>query len=106
MCSRDQVFELFVFELSRFYCTCISFCVVGDNDEVCGNPADIVFILDSSRSIYGKDFNISKDFVKKLVSEFDIGPEKTEVAALQFAKKTGVEFKFNSSNSCCVAVHQ
>ena len=39
----------------------------------------MVFIVDSSGSVSSKDWKIAKDFVTKVVSQFDIGFKDTRV---------------------------
>lgn len=59
-------------------------------------PTDLVFIIDGSGSISSAIF---KDEVLRFVSEFvdlfDIGPEKTRVAVVQYAEKNILEFPLN-----------
>lgn len=64
---------------------------------VCGNPADIVFITDSSYSIYPKWFYENQlGFLRDMVNEFNIKPDGsgTRIGVIVFgdADKTKIEF--------------
>ncbi|KAK3093006.1 hypothetical protein FSP39_009936 [Pinctada imbricata] len=62
----------------------------------CGDdPADIVFILDSSSSVRTKNFKKMLNFVKSLVDEFVIGPTNTKVAVLTFNSRVYNQFHLN-----------
>ena len=54
-------------------------------DEHCGEIADVAFIIDSSRSIWIYDFQRQLRFVQQLVKSFDVGPNRTHIAALTFS---------------------
>lgn len=65
--------------------------------EICGNPADIVFITDSSYSIYPKWFYENQlGFLRDMVNEFNIKPDGsgTRIGVIVFgdADKTKIEF--------------
>ncbi|XP_046351467.2 collagen alpha-4(VI) chain-like [Haliotis rufescens] len=53
--------------------------------ECGGKPADVIFVLDSSASIYADDFRRQIQFTRDVVSLFDIGPEKTRVGVVLFS---------------------
>ncbi|KAK3608159.1 hypothetical protein CHS0354_034118 [Potamilus streckersoni] len=50
-----------------------------------GKPADVYFVLDSSSSIWMPNFKKQLNFVKDIVNQFDIGPNKTRVAVVTFS---------------------
>ncbi|KAL4223789.1 hypothetical protein ACF0H5_017255 [Mactra antiquata] len=68
-------------------------------EEECGKPADIAFIVDSSASIWIYNFYKQIEFVKKLITMFDIRPDGTQVAAITFADKIGHEFFFTTEQT-------
>ncbi|XP_046582977.1 cartilage matrix protein-like isoform X2 [Haliotis rubra] len=80
--------------------TCIVLCVAltGCNgvlqEAVCqrGVPADVVFLLDSSNSIWGPDFLKQLEFVGDVVSMFQIGQQFTRVAIATFGRYTETQF--------------
>ncbi|KAL4227330.1 Trimeric coiled-coil oligomerization domain of matrilin [Mactra antiquata] len=57
-------------------------------------PADVIFILDSSNSIWLNDFKTQTNFVRDVVKEFDIGPgpTQTRVGVLTFGHFVRKEF--------------
>ena len=59
--------------------------------RMCSNPADIIFILDESRSIWGPDFDREKEFVKKVVKLFD--PTVSRFGVETFS--VGADIKFH-----------
>ena len=68
---------------------------ISTGEEHCGQVADVAFIIDSSRSIWIYDFNRMLKFVQQLVKSFDIGPDKTHIAALTFSHNVKHEFYFD-----------
>ncbi|KAL5016430.1 hypothetical protein ScPMuIL_006019 [Solemya velum] len=65
------------------------------NCKVCVNPADIVFAIDASRSIWGPNFEQQLRFVKEIVDSFEIGPNATQIGAFTFGDKISLEFNLN-----------
>ncbi|XP_012934801.1 collagen alpha-6(VI) chain [Aplysia californica] len=55
-------------------------------------PAEVVFVLDVSSSIFMLDFTKLLTFVSNLIKLFDIGRHKTRVAAVSFSTNATVEF--------------
>ncbi|XP_005097977.1 cartilage matrix protein [Aplysia californica] len=55
-------------------------------------PAEVVFVLDMSSSIFMLDFKKQLAFVSNLVKLFDIGRNKTRVAVVSFSTNATVEF--------------
>ncbi|XP_074051313.1 collagen alpha-4(VI) chain-like, partial [Macrotis lagotis] len=65
--------------------------------EVCKDmKADILFLVDGSERVRSKDFEKMKEFVKQMVNESDVGPEKVQIGLLQFSSSTQVEFQLNT----------
>ncbi|ESO97407.1 hypothetical protein LOTGIDRAFT_115133, partial [Lottia gigantea] len=61
-----------------------------------GKPADVVFLLDASNSIWGPDFKKQLEFVQNIVSMFRIGEQWTRVGLATFNSKVQVQFQLNS----------
>jgi len=57
------------------------------------HPADIVFVLDGSSSIWPPDFQKQLDFVQHVIDQFDVGTNKTHVGVMTFS--SDVETIFN-----------
>lgn len=67
--------------------------------EACTEPADIIFVLDSSSSIYPVYFHTHvKKFVKDVVLKFNIGPgpKDTRIGAMLFSTQAYLEFHLNT----------
>jgi len=62
---------------------------------VCGKVADLAFVIDSSGSLGQAAFNKELRFVRQVLSEFDVGPQKTRVAVVTFGSFVKQEFYFN-----------
>ncbi|GAB1598663.1 collagen alpha-1(XII) chain-like, partial [Argonauta hians] len=70
-----------------------------------GKPADIVFLLDASASIWGPDFKKQTKFVENVVSMFQINPEMTQVGVLTYSHKVNLEFPLNRHKTKYSLVH-
>ncbi|KAL3856129.1 hypothetical protein ACJMK2_015322 [Sinanodonta woodiana] len=69
------------------------------NEEKCTRIVDMVFVIDSSRSIWINYFKQQLEFVKHLVSAFDVGQGKTRIGAINFSDRHMTEFHLNSFDS-------
>ncbi|XP_069109688.1 LOW QUALITY PROTEIN: collagen alpha-5(VI) chain-like [Argopecten irradians] len=59
---------------------------------VCGDqPADLVFLLDSSGSEGSANFQLQKQFVSSVINEFDISPTDTQVGLATFSTSSRAE---------------
>jgi len=65
----------------------------------CGSPADVAFLLDDSRSIWGPHFTDMLNFCVSLVGEFDVSSAGVHVAAASFSRGAREEFAFGSYGS-------
>ncbi|XP_053401477.1 uncharacterized protein LOC123550590 isoform X2 [Mercenaria mercenaria] len=76
----------------------------------CGsNPADIVFLLDSSGSVGSSNFQKQLDFVAKFGQAFDIGPRNVQIGVVTFASTPHNEFNLNThltKHDLVTAVHK
>uniref|UniRef100_A0A3Q1JBA9 VWFA domain-containing protein n=1 Tax=Anabas testudineus TaxID=64144 RepID=A0A3Q1JBA9_ANATE len=57
-------------------------------------PMDIVIVLDGSNSIY--PWPPMTDFLQKLISALDIGPQSTQVSVIQYGVDQRIEFQLNT----------
>jgi len=64
--------------------------------EKCAGKLDLLFLLDSSGSIYSGDFLRAKQFVYDVVNQLDIGYNETRVAIINFSSMIQVEAYLNS----------
>lgn len=65
---------------------------------VCKATVDLGFVVDGSGSIEAQgvgNFGKCKDFVKKLIEEFDVSPKGTHVGVIVYDHQSKVEFGFD-----------
>ena len=53
--------------------------------ECVGKVADVFFVLDSSSSIYVEDYSQVLDFVRQVITRFDVSRDDTRIGALTFS---------------------
>lgn len=81
----------YIFKLLIYYQYNHVFC----NSGCGGEPADVLFLLDSSSSIHPNDFKKQLSFVKTIISAFDISPGKTAVGVSTFSDEFQFVFHLN-----------
>uniref|UniRef100_UPI00398E6A12 uncharacterized protein col6a3 n=1 Tax=Pristiophorus japonicus TaxID=55135 RepID=UPI00398E6A12 len=59
---------------------------------------DIVFLIDGSPGM-GRSFIQVREFLTKVIQELDIGPDKDQVAVVQYSSDPRLEFGFNSHST-------
>ncbi|XP_075069947.1 matrilin-2 [Mixophyes fleayi] len=65
--------------------------------DACHNkPLDLVFIIDSSRSVRPYDFEKVKEFLITVLTFLDIGPDATRVGLLQYGSTVKNEFSLKT----------
>lgn len=77
---------------------CTIHTVYGFPTSGCTNkPADVVFVLDSSNSIWLNDFTKQTAFVREVVKQFDVGPGEfqTRVGIITFGHDVWPQFNLN-----------
>ncbi|WAR09866.1 MATN1-like protein [Mya arenaria] len=69
-----------------------------DTKECEIEPADVVFVLDSSYSIWPPDFYKEVTFMEKVIETFNVGPgrQDTRIAALTFGHRVWPKFYLNT----------
>ncbi|XP_068092359.1 collagen alpha-4(VI) chain-like [Hyperolius riggenbachi] len=78
--------DLIKHELARELCS----------QEACKDMrADILFLIDSSGSIYPDDYKKMKDFMDSMVKLSEIGPQHVQIGLIQFSSETKEEFPLN-----------
>ena len=58
-----------------------------------GKEADVLFLIDASRSIWAPDFNKLLRFVRGVIRQFDVSESATRVGVLAFSDITSVEYR-------------
>ena len=64
----------------------------------CDSGLDIVFVLDASGSIGSSNFVRMKDFVKSVVSNFEIGADNTRVGVIRYATSASIVIPLGSTD--------
>ena len=64
----------------------------------CGSGLDIVFVLDASGSIGSSNFVTMKDFVNRIISNFEIGADKTRVGVIRYDSSACIVIPLGSIN--------
>ncbi|XP_059801360.1 collagen alpha-6(VI) chain-like isoform X1 [Hypanus sabinus] len=57
--------------------------------------ADIIFLIDGSRSIYFLDFNKMIAFIETLINRTEVGQSRVQIGVIQFSTQTRLEFQLN-----------
>uniref|UniRef100_H3AHJ8 VWFA domain-containing protein n=1 Tax=Latimeria chalumnae TaxID=7897 RepID=H3AHJ8_LATCH len=63
-----------------------------------GKPMDLVFIIDSSRSVRPNDYEKMKEFLYSMLTFLDIGPDVTRVGLVQYGSTVNNEFSLKTYN--------
>ncbi|XP_070768321.1 collagen alpha-6(VI) chain-like [Enoplosus armatus] len=58
-------------------------------------PGDLLFLIDSSGSIYPQDYEKMKDFIKSVISRSVIGQNEVHVGVMQFSTTQRLQFPLN-----------
>lgn len=56
-------------------------------------PTDLVFIIDSSRSVRPSEFEQVKVFLAKVIEGLDVGPNATRVGVVNYASRVKNEVR-------------
>ncbi|KAL6488073.1 hypothetical protein MHYP_G00046990 [Metynnis hypsauchen] len=65
--------------------------------EVCkSRPLDLIFIIDSSRSVRPAEFEKVKVFLSDMVNSLEIGQDVTRVGLVNYASTVNIEFRLNT----------
>uniref|UniRef100_A0A8D0HHN0 Matrilin 3 n=1 Tax=Sphenodon punctatus TaxID=8508 RepID=A0A8D0HHN0_SPHPU len=59
-------------------------------------PLDLVFIIDSSRSVRPQEFEKVKIFLSKMIDTLDVGERATRVAVVNYASTVNIEFHLST----------
>ncbi|NWQ89105.1 CO6A6 protein, partial [Burhinus bistriatus] len=96
--KREMVFYVENFDILRQIKSTLMF-------DMCSSPSDdkckrverldIVFVMDSSRSISSSQYRAMKDFMIALVNQSDVGPDGVQFGALKYSDKPVALFYLN-----------
>lgn len=91
-----------VFSRQRYLVICL--CIVSTFSEIELQSADIVFLIDGSDFMRGRERQIF-EFVREFVKQIEIGPRKVQVALTQYSTKPTTEFLLNTYSIKDDALH-
>ncbi|XP_070204098.1 cartilage matrix protein-like isoform X2 [Littorina saxatilis] len=74
--------------------------------DQCKLKADVVFIVDSSRSIWPPHFEIEKQFLANITTQLNVGPDATHVGVISFSKGARVELYLNNMTDDVAALQE
>nr|XP_032810678.1 matrilin-4-like [Petromyzon marinus] len=81
-----------------FECECNVGFALNDDRRTCRalecrvSHTDLVFVIDSSKSITPENFELVKGFVGQIVGSLDVAPERSRVGLVQFSHRVHPEF--------------
>lgn len=64
-----------------------------------GNAADIGFVMDSSKSVNEADFNRQREFIKRIVEQFQVSKDETQAGVIKYGESAGIEINFGKFNT-------
>ncbi len=63
--------------------------------EACIHPIDIAFVVDASGSINAKNYQLQKDFIKKVMESNYLSKEGAHAGVVLFSQTSSTAIKFN-----------
>ncbi|XP_034021812.1 matrilin-4 [Thalassophryne amazonica] len=70
------------------------------SDQKCkSGPVDLVFLIDSSRSVRPHEFETMRKFMIDILNTLDIGPNTTRVGVIQYSSQVRSEFSLKTHNN-------
>lgn len=87
-CTRDGNIT------DHVYATAFNF-LPGDQSAIIPR-ADLIFLLDSSVDVTPTVFKQQKDFIKSIVGQFEIAPNKTRAAVIRYSSSASPVINFNT----------
>uniref|UniRef100_A0A3B4B826 VWFA domain-containing protein n=1 Tax=Periophthalmus magnuspinnatus TaxID=409849 RepID=A0A3B4B826_9GOBI len=76
-------------------CTLLCF-LAGAQPKCKSGPVDLVFLIDSSRSVRPHEFETMRKFMIDILNELDIGPDTTRVGVVQYSSQVRSEFSLKT----------
>ena len=69
-----------------------------EKTETCGKKIDLAIILDASASMDEDNFNLAKDFAKRL-KRFTISPDNSRVSIVSYSQHTNIQSRFSDDQN-------
>uniref|UniRef100_A0A672ZES6 Matrilin 4 n=1 Tax=Sphaeramia orbicularis TaxID=375764 RepID=A0A672ZES6_9TELE len=71
-------------------------CLPGTEQKCKSGPVDLVFLIDSSRSVRPHEFETMRKFMIDILNTLDIGPDATRVGVVQYSSQVRSEFSLKA----------
>ena len=82
--------------IGGYECLCPSYRSGKNCERACSGVADVIVMMDASGSIRRHRFEMFKDYIKAIISEFEVRPDRTRIGLLIFNDEVSVKFQMNS----------
>uniref|UniRef100_A0A7N9AV42 Matrilin 4 n=1 Tax=Mastacembelus armatus TaxID=205130 RepID=A0A7N9AV42_9TELE len=76
-----------------------TFIVQGSDQKCKSGPVDLVFLIDSSRSVRPHEFETMRKFMIDILNTLDIGPNATRVGVVQYSSQVRSEFSLKTHST-------
>ncbi|KAI8482457.1 biological adhesion, partial [Branchiostoma belcheri] len=70
--------------------------IIQETAPTCQTQLDLVFVLVGTENVGEENFEKQKSFVKKIISDFDIGPDSTQISIIQYAEDARMEIALDT----------
>ncbi|KAI8484388.1 biological adhesion [Branchiostoma belcheri] len=70
--------------------------IIQETAPTCQTQLDLVFVLVGTETAGEENFEKQKSFVKKIISDFDIGPDSTQISIIQYAEDARMEIALDT----------
>ncbi|CAG5124868.1 unnamed protein product [Candidula unifasciata] len=101
LCDRNpcQNSGLCVDSLRSYMCICLSGFYGENCEKLCGPPADVVLILDSSSSVGASNFDAIKSYAQMLVREMNIQSCSINIGIIKYSSAAMVQLNLGTQTS-------
>ncbi|CAG5978079.1 unnamed protein product [Menidia menidia] len=103
LCGETSITHHFLFSRASFQLILVvtwnSFLLwirLGPDQKCKSGPVDLVFLIDSSRSVRPHEFETMRKFMIDILNTLDIGPDATRVGVVQYSSQVRSEFSLKA----------
>nr|XP_022302314.1 collagen alpha-1(XIV) chain-like [Crassostrea virginica] len=96
---NGQIILSWIFTLQGIVNSQFTFNLTDSSSTDCSEDADLLFLIDTSRSLGLTAYQKELRFVEKVLEGYQIGSNRTKVAVITFSAGSRLEFDFNGHNS-------
>ncbi|XP_048581312.1 uncharacterized protein LOC5512067 isoform X7 [Nematostella vectensis] len=96
LCASNNLTYMSKCHLERASCQLGRYLTIKQKGKcVCRAKVDLGFLVDSSGSIGRRNWGRTKAFIKHIIDEFEIGPDRSRVAAIYYSTEPKITFGFD-----------